>query len=92
MLSCLFECMNVTCFALFLMQMGFLINSRLHPDETISSTEQKMLSEISFPAIFRICIKPAFNLTALQEAGYSSSWHYFAGLFVYCLTDQSIAF
>ena len=114
--NCLFECLNVTCFALFLLQMGFLINNHLHPDETISHTEQKRLSEnslstiyrvcikpimqlyfackyiitfvyflprlsdISFPVVFRICIKPAFDLAALWEAGYSSSWQYFAGL------------
>ena len=74
--------MHVACFAFFLLQMGLLINSRLHPEETISSTEQKRLSEISFPVVFRICIKPAFNQEALQEAGYLSSWHYFAGLYV----------
>ena len=75
--------MHVACFAFFLLQMSLLINSRLHPEETISSTEQKRLSEIPFPVVFRICIKPAFNQEALQEAGYLSSWHYFAGLYVF---------
>ena len=60
--NCLFECLNVTCFALFLLQMGFLINNHLHPDETISHTEQKRLSENSLATIYRVCIKPIMQL------------------------------
>ena len=84
----LFECLNVTCFALFLLQMGFLINSRLNPAETISHTEQKKLSEISFPAVFRVCIKPAFNLTALQ-VNLSATPIYFPGSLLYFLQPDS---
>ena len=40
-----------------------------------------------FPALF--CTLPVFNLTPVQEAGYSSSWHYFAG---FSITDYSLTF
>ena len=68
-----------SCFALFLLQMSFLIQSRLHPEKTISSTEQKKLGDIPFPVVFRICIKPAYNQTFLEEAGYQDTWNFFTG-------------
>ena len=29
--------------------------------------------------LFKICIKPSFNLEELKEAGYESNWKYFVG-------------
>ena len=72
----------VSCFALFVLQMSLLIQSRLHPEKTISSTEQKKLNEIPFPVVFRICIKPAYNQSFLEEAGYEDPWYFFTGWFV----------
>ena len=69
----------LSCFGLFVLQMGLLIHSRLHPEKTISSTELKKLGEIPFPAIFRICLKPAYNETFLQQAGYETAWSLFTG-------------
>ena len=69
----------LSCFGLFVLQMGLLIQSRLHPEKTISSTELKKLGEIPFPAIFRICLMPAYNETFLQQAGYETAWSLFTG-------------
>ena len=69
----------LSCFCLFVLQMGLLIHSRLHPEKTISSTELKKLGEIPFPAIFRICLKPAYNETFLRQAGYVTAWDLFTG-------------
>ena len=69
----------LSCFGLFVLQMGLLIQSRLHPEKTISSTELKKLGEIPFPAIFRICLKPAYNETFLRQAGYETAWRLFTG-------------
>ena len=35
--------------------------------------------EIEFPVIFKICIYPGINNTALKEVGYSEIWDYFTG-------------
>ena len=34
---------------------------------------------IPFPAIFRICLKPAYNETFLRQAGYVTAWDLFTG-------------
>ena len=73
-----------SCFGLFVLQMSLLIHSRLHPEKTISSTEQRKLREIPFPVVFRVCIKPAYNQTFLEEAGYKDPWYFFTGFLFLC--------
>ena len=67
------------CFTIFIVQMSFLIYSRVHPSQTISSTKQRQLEEIDFPVAFKICIKPAYDVLELNRAGYFSAWDYFVG-------------
>ena len=52
----------IGCFVVFVVQMGFLIYNRIHPSQTVSSTKQTQLADISFPVVFKICIKPAYNM------------------------------
>ena len=63
--------------------MSFLIYNRAHPSETISSTKQRQLADISFPVVFKICIKPAYNVDQLEKAGYISVWDFFVGCSMY---------
>ena len=53
--------------------------TQLHPDETELRVVEKMLVDVEFPALFKLCVKPAFNQTELEAAGYESSWGYFRG-------------
>ena len=76
----------LSCFGLFVLQMGLLIQSRLHPEKTISSKELKKLGEIPFPAIFRICLKPAYNETFLRQAGYETAWSLFTGSHIHLIS------
>ena len=59
--------------------MCIIANDHLYPSETVSHRVEKKLDEIQFPVLFKICIKPAFNLKELQNAGYHSIWDYFTG-------------
>ena len=70
---------NVACFTAFIIQMCIIANDHLYPSETVSHRVEKKLDEIQFPVLFKICIKPAFNLKELQNAGYYSIWDYFTG-------------
>ena len=38
-----------------------------------------MLVDVEFPVLFKLCVKPAFNQTELEAAGYENSWGYFKG-------------
>ena len=71
--------MHAACLIAFTAQMVILANNQINPSQTISSMEEKSLDSIEFPALFKICIKPAFNIAELRKAGYKSIWAYFLG-------------
>ena len=71
--------LNVGCFIAFTIQMGLLAYDQMNPTQTVISTVRKNRSDIDFPVLFKICIKPGFNTTALKEVGYYDAWDYFAG-------------
>ena len=42
----------------------------VHPTFTDTRIVQTSLQDIDFPAIFKICIQPGFDLTELKNVGY----------------------
>lgn len=40
---------------------------------------EKQLKNLQFPIMFKICMKPGFNTTALKEEGYAGISEYFLG-------------
>ena len=71
---------NVVCVVAFLLQLGSVfIDGYIAPTEIQSVTETKNLRDIKFPLVFKICVNPGFNYTAIHEAGYSGHNHYFKG-------------
>ena len=71
--------MHAVCLIAFIVQMCILANNQISPQETVSHLEEKNLGEIDFPVLFKICIKPSFDMKELYEVGYSSIWSYFMG-------------
>ena len=67
------------CLLAFLLQAGFILFNLLNPAHTEIHTEIKNLDDLPFPAVFKICIKPAFNLEYLRRAGYDNTFDYFLG-------------
>ena len=50
--------------------------------------EEKKLQDIEFPLVFKICIAPSFNVTAIAEAGFGymggfSFFRFFFGRLLY---------
>ena len=57
--------------------MGFM-----RPTLTNTVVEQLDLKNMDFPLVVKVCVKPSFNNTALEEAGYDTTWGsslYFVG-------------
>ena len=50
----------------------------LGDNTTCRVTERPLLGE-KFPVVFKICVFPAFNGSALEEVGYNNSILYFDG-------------
>ena len=71
--------LHAGCFIAFTVQMMILASSQIYPSETVSHLEEKTLDSIEFPVLFKICIKPAFNISELHKSGYKSIWSYFVG-------------
>ena len=68
------------CVLSFLVQMCFQLYEQVHPSQTETVLEDKKLDDIEFPVLFKICFKNSFDLTKLEEAGYSSVSKYFSGV------------
>ena len=71
---------NVLCCLAFLAQICYVIKNNIDPSErqTHINVKEKQLKDMDFPVILMICMNPGFNITAIEEAGYSGIFNYFA--------------
>lgn len=63
-------------------QLASVLQGYMSPSIINTSTEEVNLGDLDFPIIFKICIKPGFNLLALAEAGFDTTYGvygYFSG-------------
>ena len=74
---------NLCCFTAFVVQISYLVSDQISPDQTVSITRDFQLDDIQFPVLFKICIKPSFNVDELQATGYQNIWKYFIGQSLY---------
>ena len=68
-------------FMAFLIQSFFIFFNILYPSETITTTEEKTMTEI--PILFKICYGPAFSTEKLNKEGYYEIYDYFRGRSMY---------
>lgn len=52
----------------------------MNSDQTTTSVESNEVTFIDFPVIFKVFMKPAFDMEILKEAGYPTLSHYFLGI------------
>ena len=70
------------CGLAFLVQLRSVYMNYMNPTVFNTVVENMNLHELEFPLVFKICVKPGFNNSALEEAGYDSSFgplDYFIG-------------
>ena len=75
------------CVISFIVQMFLLAHEQIHPSHTETTLQEKILGDIEFPVVFKICITNSFKLEKVEEAGYSSVSQYFKGISKY---DSSV--
>ena len=56
-----------------------LIFSIVNQKDVLTEIEWAKLSEIEFPLIFKVCMKPGFDDQALNDMGYANNMAYFTG-------------
>ena len=67
------------CFLAFIFQLCSVAYDQICPSQTVTHMEEKRLDEIEFPVLFKICVKPAFNIEEIQNVVYKNIWGYFNG-------------
>lgn len=70
---------HLVCFGGFLFQLSDVFIEFLNPTTTNTAESDRKLRETDFPLIFKICVIPGFNKSAIQEAGYKGLNDYFGG-------------
>ena len=65
-----FLLVNLACFIAFTVQFGNVFTGYMWPKHTNTHMEEKKLLDIDFPVIFKICVRPGFNNTVIEELGY----------------------
>ena len=70
---------RISCLTAFSIQIFLLIYSQVEPSQTVTSTTKEAITAQDYPVVFKICIKPGFNESALWEFGYNSAAGYFSG-------------
>ena len=62
------------CLTACLLQLASVLQGFMSPHLTNTVTEEIPLEGMAFPLILKLCVKPAFNLTGLDLAGYDTTW------------------
>jgi hypothetical protein len=71
---------TLPCSVAFAVQLWNVLSSGyISPTLTNTVVEQRDLHHMDFPLVFKICIKPGFNVTAVREMGYKTIYYYFTG-------------
>ena len=76
---CAWIAVNVICALILIAQLGSVLNNFINPTVTHTWEKDLTLENMEFPVLFKICVIPGFNTTALKEAGYDDSFNYFLG-------------
>ena len=70
---------NTLCIFAVVTQLAFNLRDFFIPRLTNTRVETRNIQGDDFPLIFKICIQPAFNKTAIEETGYGHLFKYFQG-------------
>ena len=70
---------HVFCICVFFVQLFQLLPSYFAPTRTHTEVKELQLKDMDFPLNIKICAKPDYNKTALQELGYKDASDYILG-------------
>ena len=72
--------LHIACSLAVSIQIVSVLHDFVKPQTTNSETEEIHLENMEFPLLFKICVDPSFNGSAVAELGYNGIWNYFSGL------------
>ena len=71
--------LTLLCCLAFTFQLFGIVKEWINPVQKTTDITEKKLNDMKFPIIFKICMKPGFNVAALKKEGYASVTDYFLG-------------
>jgi hypothetical protein len=71
--------LNTCCIIAFLVQISFITYGYIKPERPITETFRQDLDEMEFPVVFKVCVIPAFNDSAVKKEGYRGATGFFDG-------------
>lgn len=71
---------NLLCIVLFIYTTGNLLLLYIQPSLLHTEMEKQSLANMTFPFIFKICVKPGYKASMLNSLGYEDVIDYFEGM------------
>ena len=65
--------LNSCCLIAFLVQIAFITYENIKPEHPVTETYRQDLNEMEFPVIFKVCVIPGFDASAMKREGYSGA-------------------
>ena len=72
-------CINFGCFLVFCYFMVQLIRGYISPTALNTTVSKSSLADLAFPLVFKICLKPGYDISKLESYGYMNVYDYFNG-------------
>ena len=72
--------LHLVCSLAVSIQVVLVLQEFVNPQTTNSEIKETHLQDLDFPLLFKICVDPSFNDTAVEALGYDSIWNYFSGM------------
>ena len=76
-----YKILTYLCWVAFACQLFTIGYNLFYPSQKTTEIQKTELG--LFPLVFKICPKPAFNISAVRSEGYQDVWNYFLGISLY---------
>ena len=71
--------LNFCCIIAFLVQISFITYGYIKPEHPVTKTFRKDLDMMEFPVVFKVCVLPGFDASAMKKEGYRGATVFFDG-------------
>ena len=71
--------LNSCCIIAFLVQISFITYGYIKLEHPVTKTYRQDLDEIEFPVVFKVCVIPGFDDSAVKKEGYRGATGFFDG-------------
>ena len=71
--------LNSCCIIAFLVQISLITYGYIKPEHPVTETYIQDLDKMEFPVVFKVCVIPGFDVSAVKREGYRGATGFFDG-------------